>query len=1260
MSCTARFDQPKNVVCFAVLGLLTTSVFGCGGMRTHSAKVIPSTPAVEKQLVRLRDEFFNTDSSKRMVEIVQAAKRAKISAPIYLELAGELARLQGRSLEANQYYIRALRTAPLGDAQHLIARIEQLSLSVSQMHELVGVLTECIEKAPTGQGHIYGAALHRYAMPLSDVGGIERARSTMVGILTPWLIGPFDNDQGKAFNIVYPPENSGVTSKSTPGAVLPVMWRRAPNLMPLGTLALDQLMSPVAWQTAYAQSEFELSSAQLAEVRLSTSDPVKVWIDGQLVFQTRTIERFLFDNIVLSVPLSAGRHRVFVKTMNESGVWRLRMRLTGVQGRALTGEIKEITELAEVVNVVQDLEMVKPTIVPMTDSSYENFTRVDRLQRLGEHKRAVEFAQKVLNDSNSIMLTRQFINALIENKERGRASDLLNALEAQHGEALPAISITLATFWSAQKMGVKARELLRRRLERLPTSWGLIRALVDNYHAEKWHEEAAVLLEGLVKHYGGFPSLQIKLASAYKRLKEYEKARRIYEGIVRDVPNHWTSLQSLYWLSIGNDLYDDALFWMDRIVRTFSYRISELYKVAEVYRRSGQHEASSEVLERLIFLQPTSGKPYQALGRLQLRQGNTAVALDLLRKSLERDPENRTLANRVTWLGPKADGPWRRDIPTDAQISALIGKRDALSKDLAGANVVYLMDDEVSWLQKDGSTYNIVTMVVHALNQAGRDEITRMVIRSGGQHQLLNAYAVNAAGQRIEASSIRGRSIRYRQLDVGSTVVVQYRIDSRPEAYLSGHIDRGFWFQARNTATHAARWVLWMPQSETINQMRTKSVVFDERIEGARKRLSWSAKDLPPIIAERMMPPMNEVAERVSISTVPSWTTFAEWEKALLVDAYRKSPEVAAVAQNVLKGVSNPGEQIQKIHEYVIRNIRYQQDYEETIAGVKPHAAAQVIERQYGDCKDKAVLFIALAREVGLDVHFTSVRTRDRGPLLKGVPSQQFNHAIVYVPQQKGIDEGRFYDPTVDTLDLNVLRNDDQGTLAYVYDAKQKTHYWKEIPFQAPELNYLDGAIDVALQESGEVHGRLGLSGRGQVPAYLRKEARNVAQFRRTIGQALVNTVAPGGQVETVRMNEVNALDKPIDLTIDFKGKGRVRREGREQRWKVPISGTPADVLSVQDRKYPFLMGPMGKFSWRINMKLPKGARVQRVPRPFRFEHACLTYERRFTQLKGTVRVDQTRVLRCDRAKLGQIKSLQRGISEIKRSEEAEVVLRYR
>ena len=67
--------------------------------------------------------------------------------------------------------------------------------------------------------------------------------------------------------------------------------------------------------------------------------------------------------------------------------------------------------------------------------------------------------------------------------------------------------------------------------------------------------------------------------------------------------------------------------------------------------------------------------------------------------------------------------------------------------------------------------------------------------------------------------------------------------------------------------------------------------------------------------------------------------------------------------------------------------------------------------------------------------------------------------------------------------------------------------------------------------------------------------------------------VTPGGQVEKVTLTEVTDLSKPIDVSIGFSGKGTVRQEGKEQRWRIPIRALASNVLTVKDRKYPLLTG---------------------------------------------------------------------------------------
>ena len=201
------------------------------------------------------------------------------------------------------------------------------------------------------------------------------------------------------------------------------------------------------------------------------------------------------------------------------------------------------------------------------------------------------------------------------------------------------------------------------------------------------------------------------------------------------------------------------------------------------------------------------------------------------------------------------------------------------------------------------------------------------------------------------------------------------------------------------------------------------------------------------------MPTVHETAMNLELSTVPDWDTFLEWEKALLHDAFGASAEVEALATRLFEGAATKEEKVARIHRHLMQEIRYQQDYEDSIAGVKPHPATVVIARAYGDCKDKAVLFITLARFAGVDAQFAILRTRSRGPLSRDVPMQQFNHAIVYVPEQDGIRAGRFYDPTADALEVDTLPNDDTGTTALVFDTKTEKHRWIEIPLQSSELN---------------------------------------------------------------------------------------------------------------------------------------------------------------------------------------------------------------
>ena len=162
--------------------------------------------------------------------------------------------------------------------------------------------------------------------------------------------------------------------------------------------------------------------------------------------------------------------------------------------------------------------------------------------------------------------------------------------------------------------------------------------------------------------------------------------------------------------------------------------------------------------------------------------------------------------------------------------------------------------------------------------------------RSGTQ--LMAAYAISPDGTRIEASSIRDGVVRFRQLNVGSTVVLQHRSETKPSAYLVGHIARSWWFQNANTQVKKSRWVMWMPVDTPIHEDKLGEVIRTEEIIGDQKRVSWTVNDAPPVILEPRMPPLFNQIQHLQMSTVPTWEDLWKWERELLREAFRMSPEV--------------------------------------------------------------------------------------------------------------------------------------------------------------------------------------------------------------------------------------------------------------------------------------------------------------------------------------------------------------------------------
>ncbi|MBM4292241.1 MAG: DUF3857 domain-containing protein, partial [Deltaproteobacteria bacterium] len=1227
----------------------------------------------------LSERFFAARTAAELLAALEALRAAAPDAAARWEAEALYAALSLDPRAAPSAALRAVERAA-GDEALAMFDLSITGWLPSEVGALSARLLRVAQGHPSASMRAAAAWSLRHSAHYRDDATAYALAVEALGPLLPLsVIGTWDNDQGKGLDQPFPPERGVDLAGRYPGKLKEVAWRSEYPLDLRGKLNLDELLSPKSWQVAYGAAAFR-AAAGPAELRLSTSDPVKVWVNGELALSLSRLDGWLFDGVVIPLHLREGVNQVLIKSGQQTDTWILAARLTAPGGAPLAHTpVPADTPAAPptpgapptVAGVMGPAEVTAALAarlaLPPAGARREALL-LSALGELGLELERLERAEAALAaHPDSLLLRIELTEALWARGERGRAADLLAVLHRDLGRDLPLTTLLQARFWSQQHLDLKARAALRDLLAARPDLSDAAVQLAALYKDLGWTAERCALLERAAASGPRTQALLASLAECAADLGDPSLERERRDALDRSSPLHPDVLARRFQRARAALDVEGMLAAARAQVAAWPQRGRGYRDLAAAERAARRLDAALAALDAAAALDPLDARPLALRGEWLAAEGREAEAVAAWQGALELDPENQGLRLRLSELRGSAGELWLRDVPSEADIEAAVAARAGVTP-AEGANVVNLLDDEVVMLNPDGSTTAVITAVTHALNQEGRDELTKLHISRAKSTQLMAAYAISPSGTRVEAASIRDGVVRFRQLEVGATVVLQYRYSTRPSAYLTGSLSRFWWFHSTDSQVRDSRMVLWLPKGTPLHESPSapppggagwaaRAVERDERVEGDLRRVAWRMRDLPPLVSEPRMPPSRDVAYGLEVSTVPSWEDMWTWERELLREAFRVSPEVERVADEVVRGAQTAQERALKIHEYVIHKIRYQQDYEQAISGVKPHDAAQVLSRQYGDCKDKAVLFITLARRAGLKAHFALVKTRDSGKVDLKVPSQQFNHAIVYVPAQEGLPEGRFFDPTVDTLDVESLRSDDQGTTSLVYDPDRDAHYWQEIPFQGPEHDSTADDIDLTLLPSGAAEGTLTLTGRGSIGQILRQRARNPEAFKQVL-QYRLHQLFPGAELLEHEALKVESLFEPAVARVRFRLDGWAKVEGQQVRLPNLIDWSPSAYFHLDERRFPVNMGTHREWTWRARVRLPSGLSVAHLPPDRDVRAPCLTLSRASRLgAAGEVEVEWRYASLCEEVSLEEYALHQAKAREMTQALKQEVVL---
>lgn len=352
-------------------------------------------------------------------------------------------------------------------------------------------------------------------------------------------------------------------------------------------------------------------------------------------------------------------------------------------------------------------------------------------------------------------------------------------------------------------------------------------------------------------------------------------------------------------------------------------------------------------------------------------------------------------------------------------------------------------------------------------------------------------------------------------------------------------------------------------------------------------------RSLPRLAPPDLAPSESGAVLRYAWGEGGTWESVGGWYERLVAGVPMGTAPVRDRAREIAGDLQDRRRKLEALLDFVRRQVRYVA-VEVGVGGYRPHTPQEVLERRWGDCKDKAFLLVDLLRDSGIEAWPVLIRLDPDGRVDREFPSPQFNHVIVAVRAEGlGLKDGDpvaggylFLDPTQELGALSWLSPGTQDQEALIVrDGKGELVRTPVLP--AVESRRV--SVDVKLTAGGEAAGAARLEVTGTAgEAYL-----DVMRTSRPeeVERAVLNTF--GGLLAGVRLDQpkleateggTGGVPSAV-LTAKVSQAAEPYQKGVVPPVPVPaMAGLPAPGL-LDDRELPLVARPfVNRITWTVEL----------------------------------------------------------------------------
>jgi tetratricopeptide (TPR) repeat protein len=1055
----------------------------------------------------------------------------------------------------------------------------------------------------------------------------SRATFAELGYVQRWrVIGPFDNEGKEGFAREYEPERLRMSpfdlEARYEGRERPVGWRTFPDVGHYGYISFDAVYRPDTNVCAYAETFVVSERPQALSLWLGGGGAIAAWWNGTEVLRDDDYRQPDPDRFVAVVGAHQGPNRLLVKACTAESTWGFYARVAAANGERASGVT--INPEADVAQVHAGHGVARLPAAPMAPLAALEAAAAGEGASAGALEDLAQFLALTGADDPAEQRAKQLAERAGDAGPTAARWLLAAELATSRGDASrfidravalapndPDVILAQARLVMSGPSPDEALHVLERVPDRGIQALEAAELRADLYEGLGLEETARATLERAAQRAPGAPAWLSIRAHAADTVQSRDQAMELFREALLSRYDDQGLRETVIGDSILRGEIDAAMREIDVYRALSNDSVLRILRVAAWYEALERDDEAMGAYRAALELAPEEADAHVAYGRALLRAGQNELAMQALNAALELRPQDAETRELVEHLQPEER--------LDEAYAA------------SGEELLARVNEERGYPYRVLQDLTVASVFDSGLGSRFHQFAAQVINDEGGRALRTFPITFDPDVQRYEQQL--GEPWYRIYYDTRALVVVFPT--SSPATWWSCATASTTWRTATSSRTTTATCTSWWaarprgawttscarpPRASSSSTSRTcPRCGTSARVEGDVRVDHFHAENIAPLYSEPMMPGATEVRPYLHVSTYRTWEDVGRWYWGLIQDQLTMDDSLRQTVRELVAGAPDLATKVRRIHDWVIDNTRYV-GLEFGIHGFKPYRVTQIVQRGFGDCKDKASLLYAMFREAGIDAHI--VLCARAATATSATCPRRSRSSITPSPTC----------PSIDTLHRRNGRVQRRERAAADGPGRDRAGRRPERRRAAPLARRI--TIDLAADGAGRIEVNETVRGH-EAPSWrstYQAEGTRLDRFER----AMRNTFS-GIEVDSVEMTGLTDYEVPVTAHYRASVPQLAVRDADGLRVPLTVMGDLVRLLArTETREHAFDLGATTRYVEDRTIRIPAGHDVATLPEGGRVESPFGVFLVTVTREARTVSVHSELTLSRDRVEASE------------------------